>query len=722
MEQTLRQKILPQLTQALNSISQKSIQATLDLLEEGNTIPFIARYRKEMTGSLDEVQIREIDKLTNQFIKLEERRNTIIESIKKQEKLTSALEREIMSAKTLQEVEDIYAPYKPKRETRASLARAMGLEGLAKYLLSLPTQGSIGVEAEKYVNNEVENIETALSGAREIMIEDISERADVRSSMRKYLERIGYIEVKKKKNAEDSKGIFETYYDFKAPINKLKGYQILAIQRGIKQGVLSSKVLAAETTYISALTQLFNARPSIANKFIEDVLKETYTRFILPHGSTEIWKNKLALAEAEAIQTFSTNLYHLLMQRPIKGKIVMGLDPAYRTGCKLAIVDSTGKLLAIDRIYITQSEQAKKEAGLRLVKLIKKYAVDMISIGNGTASRETEAFVAETIKAQRLNLPFAIVSESGASVYSASDLGRGEFPNLQVEERSAVSIARRVQDPLAELIKIDPQAIGVGQYQHDVSQKALADELSFTVERVVNQVGVDVNTASVPLLKRVAGLNESRAKNIIALRENLGSFKNRKQLKDVKGLGAKSFEQAAGFLRIYGGDELLDETPIHPEIYKETKRLLDDQGILISKIKKKEIREKIIAWSIKDLSEQYAIGEETLEDIQAALLSPRLDPRDKYTGPLLKKEVLTIEDLVVGEKYQGVVRNVTAFGAFVDIGVKEDGLIHISHMSKQYIQDPKTLLQVGDIVDVYLLEVDLNRKRISLSLIRLGQA
>ncbi|RPA58921.1 RNA-binding transcriptional accessory protein [Aerococcus agrisoli] len=697
--------------------TQKQIESVLSLLEEGNTVPFIARYRKEATQSLDEVAIRDIDHAYQYTKQLEERKVSVLSTIEEQGKLTKELADKIKKATVLQTVEDLYAPYKQKRRTKATIAKENGLEGLAEWLFSSPTTGNVLEEASKYLNEDIADTDAALAGAHEIMAEWISEDADIRAWMRKYTLREGNVVSVKRKNAEDDKAVFEIYYDFSQNIANIKPYQVLAMNRGEKLKILNVSVESDEFPIIKHLVNKFIKGRPVSTREIQAAIQDALDRFLKPSIEREIRSSLTETAEKHAIDTFAENLGHLLMQPPLQGRTVLGLDPAFRTGCKLAIVDATGKVLAKDVIYPHAPVNKKEEAARKFNQLVADYNVEMVAIGNGTASRESELFVAEQIQENNLDLVYSIVNEAGASVYSASDIAREEFPDFNVEERSAVSIARRLQDPLAELVKIDPKAIGVGQYQHDVSQKELAETLDFTVETAVNRVGVNLNTASASLLSHVAGLSMAVAKNVVAYRNENGIFTNRKQLAKVKRLGPKTYEQAVGFIRIPEGDNILDNTGIHPENYATVTAILKELDIAVEDIQAEENRSKIAELDLDRLSAQFEIGKETLVDIQKSLLTPGRDPREDVEAPILRSDVLTLKDLKIGMQLQGTVRNVVDFGAFVDVGVKQDGLVHISRMSKKFVSNPADIVSVGDIVDVWVSEIDEQKGRIGLSML-----
>ncbi|MCY3035997.1 MULTISPECIES: Tex family protein [Aerococcus] len=710
-------QLIEKLQQELPDYKSYQIENVITMLNEGNTVPFIARYRKERTGSLDEVAIQSIQEAYEYQEHLEERKETIIKAVDEQGKLTDALKKEILEADQLQALEDLYAPYKKKRRTKATKAKEQGLEPLADWLKTNPLSGSIEEEAEKYINDQVDSVEAALDGAHEILCEWISEVAKYRSHSRQYVWEKGYLASKKRSQAEDEKETYAIYYDFAAPLSELKSYQVLAINRAEKEKVVSVSLDIKTEPLIQAISADLIAKDSIAVPLLEKAIDDSLDRFLLPQAFRAIRTQVTEAAEDHAIDNFSENLKNLLMQQPLKGQVVLGWDPAYRTGCKLAVLDETGQVLDKTVVYPTPPHNKKEAAAKTVTDLIEKYHIGIIAIGNGTASRESEEFVAQMIQDNQLSCRYTIVSESGASVYSASEIARKEFPDYQVEERSAVSIGRRLQDPLAELVKIDPKAIGVGQYQHDVNQTKLNDQLDFTVELVVNRVGVELNTASASLLSHVAGLTKTVAKNIVTYRNENGKFESRKDLHDVPRLGPKAFEQAAGFLRIAEGKNILDNTGIHPESYAVTEAILAADNIDPNTIRDDDIHLKIKNWNINRLCQKYDIGRETLKDIQKALLVPGRDPRSQVAGPVLRQDVVQLEDLKPGMALQGTVRNVVDFGAFVDIGVKQDGLVHISKMSHHFVKDPQAVVAVGDIIDVWVDSVDVQKGRIGLTML-----
>lgn len=705
----------------LPNLRESQIKAALKLMDEGDTIPFIARYRKEATGTLDEVQLQEIHDQYKRVTTLLDRQQTVINKIKEEGKLTPALEKQILAATDLQTVEDLYLPYKQKRQTKAQVARDHGLAPLANWLLTY-SDTDPKVEAQKYLNDNVETVDDALTGAHEILAEAISEMSTVRSWLRNFMNQHGQLVTAVKRNGKDKDELktYEQYYDFTSSVKELSSYQVLAINRGEKEGVLNVKVTADDNAVLNYLhfRLIRTSKENDAVKMVEDAYTDSYKRFLGPAIEREIRRQLTETADQQAIKVFGENLYHLLMQAPIKGKVVLGFDPAYRTGCKLAVLDENGKFLTKAVIYphkpAPEEDRAKAEG--QLIDLIEKYHVEMIAIGNGTASRESEQFVVNALKKIDRPVYYVIVNEAGASVYSASKEARDEFPDLHVEQRSAISIGRRLQDPLAELVKIEPQAIGVGQYQHDLPKKELSGELDAVVERAVNRVGVNLNTASYQLLSQISGLNKTTAKNIVKYRDEHGKYTNRKQLKDVPRLGPKAYQQSVGFLRIVNGDNPLDNTDVHPESYPIAKKIMETAEINVDNLVSAAAEKQLKKINIDDFTTDNA-GEETVKDIVASLQKPGRDLRDSMPAPLLRKDVMKIDDLKPGMKLQGTVRNVVDFGAFVDIGVKHDGLVHVSKMSKQFIKDPRAAVSVGDIVDVWIDDVDLKRQRIQLTMI-----
>nr|WP_057766414.1 Tex family protein [Cytobacillus praedii] len=714
-----QEQILEMITSEL-SLSLKQVKNTINLLEEGNTVPFIARYRKELTGALDEVQIRDIMERWQYIQNLEQRKEEIVRLIDEQGKLTDDLTVQIQKASKLQELEDLYRPYKQKRRTKATIAKEKGLEPFAEWLLTFPTSLSIKEKAAGFLSEEkeVETVEEAITGAKDIIAEWVSDDAESRKWIRQETLKTGIIESAVKDEKNDEKKVYEMYYEYEEPLAKIVPHRTLALNRGEKEDILRISIKPNVEFILRYLHKKWvKNEQSPAAAFVKEAYEDGYKRLIQPSIEREIRNELTEKAEEQAIMIFSENLRNLLLQPPLKGKVVLAVDPAYRTGCKLAVVDETGKVLKISVIYPHPPVSKSKKAKSQIIDILKTFKVEMVAIGNGTASRETEQFVSDILKELNEEIFYLIVNEAGASVYSASDLAREEFPELQVEERSAVSIARRLQDPLAELVKIDPKSVGVGQYQHDVSQKKLTESLSFVVETAVNQVGVNVNTASSSLLQYVAGLSKAVANNIVKKREEEGKFSNRKQLKKIPRLGAKTYEQAIGFLRIIDGTEPLDRTGIHPESYSEVIKLLNSLGFTTADLGSPALRESLSGLNVAQLSEELGMGELTLKDIIDALVRPERDPRDDLPKPLLKKDVLKLEDLSTGMELQGTVRNVVDFGAFVDIGVKQDGLVHISKLSRKFVKHPLDVVSVGDVVTVWVDSVDKNKGRVSLTML-----
>ncbi|MBU3571522.1 RNA-binding transcriptional accessory protein [Priestia aryabhattai] len=700
-------------------ISQKQVQSVIALVEDGNTVPFIARYRKEQTGALDEVQIRNILDSWNYLMNLEERKEEVRRLIEEQGKLTEELAAQIHQAKKLQQVEDLYRPFKQKRRTKATVAKEKGLEPLAQWLLSFP-RSEVEDEAQTYINEEagVQSSDEAIQGALDIVAEQISDEASYRQWIRATTVKDGIIVTSVKDREKDEKNIYEMYYEYTEAVKRIVPHRILAMNRGEKDGILKVSIDAPTDRILSYLhKEVIKKRDSSAEGYIISAIEDAYKRLIEPSIEREIRKELSEKAEERAIHIFSENLRKLLLQPPLKGKVVLGVDPAFRTGCKLAVVDETGKVLKIDVIYPHPPVRKAAEAQTKLKKMFAEYPIEVVAIGNGTASRETEQFVADVLKEIENPVYYLIVNEAGASVYSASDVAREEFPDFQVEERSAVSIARRLQDPLAELVKIDPKSVGVGQYQHDVSQKQLNDSLTFIVETVVNQVGVNANTASASLLQYVAGLNKTVAQNIVKYRDENGKFSNRKQLKKIPRLGAKTYEQCIGFLRIIEGVEPLDRTGIHPETYGDVKKLLKKAEVKETELGTEKVKEALKHISLPEISEELSIGELTLKDIIEALVRPERDPRDELPKPLLRQDILKLEDLAKGIQLEGTVRNVVDFGAFIDIGVKQDGLVHISKLTNRYVKHPLDVVSVGDLVNVWVEDVDMKKGRVALTMI-----
>ncbi len=723
------EQLMTEITRNLK-ITKKQVQTVLAMLDEGNTVPFIARYRKEQTGALDEEQIRDIHKEYEYKVNLLKRKEDVIRLIDEKGMMTEELEADILKAEKLVDVEDLYRPFKEKKKTKATIAVKQGLQPLKEYIMKFPVSGSLEEEAQKYLTEEVETVTDAITGALYIVSEEISDNSDYRKWIRNYTFGNGSLQSSVKKKAEDTESVYQIYYEYEEPLQKVKLYRVLAINRGEKEKVLTVKVNIEEDRIHQYLNkQVIQDHVSFVNEYIREAVSDAYKRLIAPSIEREIRSDLSERAEDNAIHIFSENLRSLLLQPPMKGRMVLGVDPAYRTGCKLAVVNTMGKMEFIDVIYPHQMFPGEKiphnrrnEAGRKVMAIIQKFNIDIIAIGNGTASRETEQFISNVIKAvlqtQEKELNFVIVNEAGASVYSASELAKNEFPHLHVEERSAVSIARRLQDPLSELVKIDPQSIGVGQYQHDVTQKKLGESLDFVVETAVNQVGVNVNTASVQLLQYVSGLSKAIAENIVIYREEMGPFTNRAQLKKVPKLGPKAFEQAAGFLRILDGDNPFDKTGIHPESYPLAKALLNELKLDTDELGSPILKLKFNDLNKQQLAEKLGAGLNTLEDILDAFVAPLRDPRDAIEAPLLRSDVLKLEDLKLGMELRGTVRNVVDFGVFVDCGVKDDGLVHISQIKKGYVKHPLDVVNVGTIVTVWVKEIDMKRHRLQLTMIK----
>ena len=697
-----------ELSQSLK-ISQKQIEKVLELTAEGNTIPFIARYRKEMTGNLDEVEIKAILDLDKSLTNLRERKATVLAKIEEQGKLTEKLRAAIEAAEKLADVEELYLPYKEKRRTKATIAREAGLFPLARLILQ--NAATLQEEATALTNETFPTAEAALAGAVDILVEAISEDVQLRAwTYHEMLTNSSIVSTLKDQDL-DEKQVFQIYYDFSEKIADMQGYRTLALNRGEKLGVLK----VSFENNVDKIIRFFEVRFKVKNDYIHEAIQQAVKKKIIPAMERRIRAELTETAEDGAIQLFSDNLRNLLLIAPLKGRVVLGFDPAFRTGAKLAVVDATGKMLTTQVIYpVPPAKAAQIEASKQdLSDLIDQFGVEIIAIGNGTASRESEAFVAEVLKTHP-NVSYVIVNESGASVYSASELARHEFPDLTVEKRSAISIARRLQDPLAELVKIDPKSIGVGQYQHDVSQKKLSESLDFVVDTVVNQVGVNINTASPSLLSHVAGLNKTISENIVKYREEEGVIRSREEIKKVPRLGAKAFEQAAGFLRIPESDNVLDNTGVHPESYPAVEKLF--QTLAITDLDQ-AAQEKLQSLDVKKVAADLNLGEATLKDIIADLLKSGRDMRDSFDAPVLRQDVLDIKDLQIGQKLEGVVRNVVDFGAFVDIGIHEDGLIHISKLSNSYVKHPSQVVSVGDLVTVWVDKLDIEREKVNLSLV-----
>ena len=699
-------------------ISKKQVITVLKLLEEGNTIPFISRYRKEATGALNEEVIKSIDDVYQYQVNLLKRKEDVIRLIDEKGLLTDELKLSIMKCSKLVEVDDLYRPYKEKKKTKATDAIKNGLEPLAKIIMSCPTRGNIDTIASKYLNDKVKTVEDAIIGAKYIIAEWISDNAYYRKWIRSYIFKEGVVVSKLKKNVNDEDKTYSNYYDFTETIKYIKPHRILAINRGEKDGVLSVKLDYDVDKIIKYLeTKVIKNKESFCYEIIVNAINDSLKRLILPSVDREVRSELKVKGEVRAIDYFSVNVENLLLTPPLKDKTVLGFDPAFRTGCKLAVLDKTGKVLEIAVIYPTEPHNDIEGSKKRLLELIDKYDIDVIAIGNGTASRESESFVADAIISCKRDVSYIIVCEAGASVYSASKLAIEEFPDLTVEKRSAVSIGRRVQDALSELVKIDPKSIGVGLYQHDVPVLELDESLKFVVSKAVNGVGVNINTASPSILKYVSGLNKKVIDNIITFRESYGKFKNRKELLSIKGMSDKGYEQAVGFLRILDGDNPLDKTSIHPESYEKTRELLDYLGYSEVDLGTKELIDKLNSLDVERISKEIDVDKYTLDDIIKSLEKPMRDLRDSYPQPILRNDILHIEDLKIGDKLQGTVRNVVDFGLFIDIGLKNDGLAHISKFTHEYIKNPSDLFSVGDIVDCYVESIDLDKKKVNLSLI-----
>ncbi len=723
-------KIIKTIAEELN-IKEKQVENAIKLIDEGNTIPFIARYRKEVTGGLSDEILRDLGERLTYLRNLEQRKEEVVKSIDEQGKLTDEILQAVAIAKTLAEVEDIYRPYKQKKKTRATVAKAKGLEPLANIILEQKETKDINEIAKEYVNIDklsdedkknkdkvVATVEDAIAGALDIIAEMISDEPKYRKQIKKFCYREALIETKASK--ENEKSNYEMYYDYKEAIKYIPSHRILAINRGEKEGFLKVKIEKPEDKILNYIKRDIIKGETQFTSMLEDTILDSFKRLIEPSIDREIRSDLTEKAEEKAIKVFGKNSKQLLLGAPIKGKTVMGFDPAYRTGCKIAVIDETGKVLDYTTVYPTEPQNDVEGAKKELLKLIDKDKVDMIAIGNGTASRESEMFVADMIKECKRDVHYVIVSEAGASVYSASKLATEEYPDINVSIRGAISIARRLQDPLAELVKIDPKAIGVGQYQHDVNQKKLSESLTAVVEDSVNKVGVDVNTATPSLLGYVSGINNTIAKNIVKYRDANGKLKNRKELLKVPKLGKVAFEQCAGFLRIYDGDNPLEVTAVHPESYEATEKLLEKIGFNKNDLKDKEkledLRNKLKNVDVKEMSKELNIGEMTLTDIIEELSRPGRDPREDMPKPILRSDVLKLDDLKEGMVLTGTVRNVIDFGAFVDIGVKHDGLVHISEMSDKYIKNPSDVVSVGDIVKVKVIKIDRERQKVGLSM------
>ena len=705
-------------------IKKTQVEAAVKLIDEGNTIPFISRYRKEVTGALNDEQLRNLYERLQYLRNLDEKKEQVLKSIEEQGALTEELKGKILAAETLVLVEDLYRPYRPKRKTRAGIAKEKGLQPLALYILEQSAKEDVLSEAAKYLSKEegkeVSTPEEALQGAKDIIAEQISDEADYRIFIRNLTMQEG--SVKSAAKDPEAKSVYENYYEFEEKLCKIAGHRILALNRGENEKILGVKIITPEERIIGYLQkQIITSKNSFTTPILSEVIQDAYDRLIAPAIEREIRNELTEKAEDGAINVFGKNLEMLLMQPPIAGKVVLGWDPAFRTGCKLAVVDATGKVLDTKVIYPTEPQNKVEEAKRELKKLIDKYHIDLISVGNGTASRESEQVIVSLLKEIKQPVQYVIVNEAGASVYSASKLATEEFPDFDVAQRSAASIARRLQDPLAELVKIDPKSIGVGQYQHDMNQKKLSDTLSGVVEDCVNKVGVDLNTASAPLLTYISGISKTVAKNIVDYREANGRFTNRKQLLKVAKLGPKAFEQCAGFMRINGGENPLDATSVHPESYEACEKLLKKLNLDVSGLASGSGLGKTVSvitskMDKKKLATEIGVGELTLNDMIQELVKPARDPREEMPAPVLRSDVLDMKDLKPGMILKGTVRNVIDFGAFVDIGVHQDGLVHISQISDKFIKHPLDAVKIGDVVDVQVISVDINKKRISLTM------
>lgn len=715
----MNKEIISEIATELN-VKSNQVESVLKLLEQGNTVPFIARYRKEATGALDEEQIRSINEVYEYQVNLLKRKEDVIRLIEEKKMMTEELKQEIMKCTKLVEVEDLYRPYKEKKKTKATEAIANGLEPLAKIIMSFPVNIDINNIASNYITENVKNEEEAITGAKYIIAEWISDNADYRKYIRNNIFNFGSISSKIKKNAKDDEQVYKMYYDYEEKIKYAKLHRILAINRGEKEGVLSVSInIDTEHIMNFLYKKVIKNSNSPAVELVKDAILDAYKRLIFPSIEREIRGILKEDAEESAIELFGKNLEKLLLTPPMKDKIVLGFDPAFRTGCKLAVIDETSKVLNISKIYPHEPQNKWDEAKETIKKLIDKYNIDIIAVGNGTASHESEKLVAEICKEYtNKKVEYIIVSEAGASVYSASKLAISEFPDLHVEERSAISIARRLQDPLSELVKIEPKSIGVGQYQHDVNQKKLGESLDFVVEKSVNLVGVNVNTASPAILKYISGLTKTNIDKIIKYREQNGKITSRQELIKNKVLTPKTYEQSIGFMRVIDGTNLLDKTSIHPESYEAALRLIEYSNLDIKDIGTKEFNDRIDSLNLEKYGKENNIDKFTLEDIVKCLKQPNRDFRDDFEKPLLKSNILTIKDLRVGMELQGTVRNVVDFGAFIDIGLHDDGLAHISKLSKDYIKHPLDVVSVGDIVTCYVDKIDLEREKVNLSLIK----
>ncbi len=710
--------VVKNLEQQLN-INEKRINSVLELLAEGATVPFIARYRKEVTGGLDEEQIRIINESYEYESNLLKRKEDVIRLIDEKGMLTEELKQSINACKKLIEVEDLYRPFKEKKKTKATEAIKNGLEPLAKLILSF--DDNVNELAKDYLNDVIKTEEEAITGAKYIIAENISDNAKYRKEIRLYIYQFGLITSKIKSKAIDERKTYEIYYDFEINVNKIKPHQILATNRGEKEKILTVGIKVNKEEIIENIKKKeIKNNKGVCVTYIEEAIEDSYKRLIFPSVEREVRRELKEVAELKAIENFAGNVENLLLSPPMKEKVVLGFDPAFRTGCKLAVLDKTGQLLETEVIYPHEPQNKFEESKTILLNLIDKYNIDIIAIGNGTASRESEIFVSKVLKEANKETSYLIINEAGASVYSASKNAIAEFPDLTVEKRSAISIGRRLQDTLSELVKIDPKSIGVGLYQHDVNAKKLDESLDFVVSKVVNQVGVNINTASSELLSYVSGLNKRTIKNIIDLRNKLGKYNTREEIKDIKGITDLVYEQSIGFLRIPDGNNPLDKTGVHPESYVATNNLIKDINFELSSIGTKEMQEALDKIDIKTKAKELNIDEYTLKDIVLDLQKPNRDPRDNMPTPILKSDILDIKDLKIGSKLQGTVRNVVDFGAFIDIGLHNDGLVHISKMANRFIKHPSEIVKVGDIVECFVIDIDLDKEKVSLSLLELS--
>lgn len=701
------------------SVKPSQVTSVLNLLADGNTIPFIARYRKEATGALDETQIFKINEVYEYGVNLLKRKEDVIRLIDEKGLLTDELKASIMAASKLVEVEDLYRPFKEKKKTKATDAINAGLEPLAKMIMAFPTSGSLETMAGKFVGEKVKDIPTALEGAGYIIAEYISDNAYYRKLVRNFIYKNGLLVCKKKKDAVDEKKTYEMYYDYNEKVGQVKPHRVLAINRAENEKIITASIDINVTEILHLLaSKIIKNDKSFVKDFVYKALEDSFKRLIFPSVQREVRSELTEKAEEVAIENFGKNLESLLLTPPMKDKMVLGLDPAFRTGCKLAVINPVGKMLHIDVIYPHEPVKKYDEAIKKTIDIINKYDIEIVAIGNGTASRESEKFIVDVIHRLDRKVEYIIVSEAGASVYSASKLAIEEFPDLHVEQRSAVSIGRRLQDPLSELVKINPESIGVGLYQHDVSDKELSKTLDFVVSKSVNSVGVNINTASPSLLKYISGVTKRNIEKITAYREEKGKFKSRVEIKKAKVLGDKAYEQAIGFMRILDGDNPLDKTDIHPESYDAALKLLEMEGFKVDAIGSNELLEKLDKINVKDMAVKLGTDEYTLEDIIKSLQKPNRDPRDDMPKPILKSDVLDIKDLVIGMELEGTVRNVIDFGAFIDIGLHNDGLVHISKMTDKYIKHPSEILSVGDIVKVYVIDISIEKEKVSLSLLK----